>query len=98
MAIQTPRRLRWKTFTTQKAKFLFVMPAEATSLVPKLIAARKAGVSVLVAGGDPGNSEAYDAVMMMNQFLSGSFRPGLPSNGWMPPIPMLQMVLLKLLF
>lgn len=62
-----------ENFTTQKAKFLFVMPAEATSLVPKLIAARKAGVSVLVAGGDPGNAEAYDAVMMMNQFLSGSF-------------------------
>jgi ABC-type sugar transport system substrate-binding protein len=39
--------------------------------VPKLVAARQAGVIVLVAGGDPGNSDAYDSVMMMNQYLSG---------------------------
>jgi ABC-type sugar transport system substrate-binding protein len=62
-----------ENFTAMKVKFLFVMPVESTSLVPKLIAAREAGVSVLVAGGDPGNAEAYDGVMMMNQFLSGQF-------------------------
>ncbi len=62
-----------ENLTTQKAKFMFVMPVESTSLVPKLIEARDAGVSVLVAGGDPGNPEAYDGVMMMNQFLAGSF-------------------------
>ena len=28
---------------------------------------------MLVAGGDPGDPQAYDGVMMMNQFLSGSF-------------------------
>jgi ABC-type sugar transport system substrate-binding protein len=50
---------------------MFVMPVESTSLVPKLIAAREAGVIVLVAGGDPGNADAYDSVMMMNQYLSG---------------------------
>ncbi len=62
-----------ENFTAMKAKFMFVMAVESTSLVPKLIAARQAGVKVLVVGGDPGNPEAYDGVMMMNQFLSGSF-------------------------
>jgi len=49
------------------------MPVESSSLVSKLIAARQAGVIVLVAGGDPGNADAYDSVMMMNQFLSGAY-------------------------
>ena len=62
-----------ENFTAMKVKFLFVMPVESTSLVPKLIAAREAGVSVLVAGGDPGNPEAYDGVMMMNQYLAGMY-------------------------
>jgi len=62
-----------ENFTAMKVKFMFVMPVESTSLVPKLIAARQAGVTVLVAGGDPGDPQAYDGVMMMNQFLSGSF-------------------------
>jgi ribose transport system substrate-binding protein len=60
-----------ENFTAMKVKFMFVMPVESTSLVPKLIAAREAGVIVLVAGGDPGNADAYDSVMMMNQYLSG---------------------------
>jgi ribose transport system substrate-binding protein len=62
-----------ENFTAMKPKFLFVMPVESTSLVPKLIDSRNAGVSVLVAGGDPGNSEAYDGVMMMNQYLAGMY-------------------------
>lgn len=62
-----------ENFTAMKVKFMFVMPVESTSLVPKLIAARQAGVIVLVAGGDPGNADAYDSVMMMNQFLSGQY-------------------------
>lgn len=62
-----------ENFTAMKVKFMFVMPVESTSLVPKLIAARQAGVIVLVAGGDPGNADAYDSVMMMNQFLSGMY-------------------------
>jgi ribose transport system substrate-binding protein len=60
-----------ENFTAMKAKFMFVMPVESTSLVPKLVAARNAGVIVLVAGGDPGNPDAYDSVMMMNQYLAG---------------------------
>jgi len=62
-----------ENFTSMKVKFMFVMPVESTSLVPKLVAARQAGVIVLVAGGDPGNADAYDSVMMMNQFLSGMY-------------------------
>jgi ABC-type sugar transport system substrate-binding protein len=62
-----------ENFTAMKAKFIFVMPVESSSLVPKLIAARQAGVIVLVAGGDPGNADAYDSVMMMNQYLSGVY-------------------------
>jgi ABC-type sugar transport system substrate-binding protein len=62
-----------ENFTAMKVKFMFVMPVESTSLVPKLVAARQAGVIVLVAGGDPGNTDAYDSVMMMNQFLSGMY-------------------------
>jgi ribose transport system substrate-binding protein len=62
-----------ENLTTQNAKFLFVMPAEATSLVPKLVAAREAGMMVLAAGGDPGNPDAYDSAMFMNQYLSGVY-------------------------
>jgi ribose transport system substrate-binding protein len=62
-----------ENFTAMKVKFMFVMPVESTSLVPKMIAARKAGALVLVAGGDPGNTAAYDSVMMMNQYLSGMY-------------------------
>lgn len=62
-----------ENFTSMKPAFLFAMPAEASSLVPKLAAARDAGVKVLVAGGDPGDEKAYDSVMMMNQYLAGMY-------------------------
>lgn len=62
-----------ENFTAMKVKFMFVMPAESTSLTPKLEAARQAGVRVLIAGGDPGSAEAYDGVMMMNQYLAGAY-------------------------
>lgn len=62
-----------ENFTAMKPKLMFIMPVEATSLVPKMVAAREAGVLVLTAGGDPGNPDAYDSVMMMNQYLSGYY-------------------------
>jgi ABC-type sugar transport system substrate-binding protein len=62
-----------QNFTAMKVKLLTVMAVEASSLVPNLIAARKDGVIVLVIGGDPGNPDAYDSVMNMNQYLSGWF-------------------------
>lgn len=60
-----------ENFTAMKAKLLVVMAVEATSLVPKLVEAREAGVIVMVIGGDPGDPDSYDTVMMMNQYLSG---------------------------
>ncbi|KPL06419.1 hypothetical protein AMJ86_08540, partial [bacterium SM23_57] len=54
-------------------KFMFVMAVEATSLVPKLEVAREAGITILFAGGDPGDEDAYTAFMHMNQFLSGHY-------------------------
>ena len=62
-----------ENYTAMRVKLMVVMAVEATSLVPKLIAAREAGVLVMVIGGDPGNPDAYDSVMMMNQFLSGYY-------------------------
>lgn len=62
-----------ENYTAMQPKFLFVMAVEPTSLVPKLVAARQAGTTVLFAGGDPGNEDAYDSVMKMNQFLSGAY-------------------------
>jgi ABC-type sugar transport system substrate-binding protein len=62
-----------ENYAAMKAKFLFVMAVEASSIVPKLEAARAAGVKVLFAGGDPGSENAYDCVMKMNQFLSGAY-------------------------
>ena len=49
-----------ENYTAMKPAFLFVMAVEPTSLVPKLEAARNAGVKVLFAGGDPGSEDAYD--------------------------------------
>ena len=62
-----------ENYTAMKAKFIFVMAVEASSLVPKLIAARQAGALILFAGGDPGDPNAYDSVMKMNQFLGGAY-------------------------
>ncbi len=62
-----------ENYTAMKPAFMFVMAVEPTSLVPKLVAARDAGVKVLFAGGDPGDENAYDSVMKMNQFLSGEY-------------------------
>jgi ABC-type sugar transport system substrate-binding protein len=60
-----------QNFTAMKVKLLVVMAVESSSLVPNLIAARQENILVLVIGGDPGNPDAYDTVMNMNQYLSG---------------------------
>ncbi len=62
-----------ENYTAMNVKFMFVMAVEPTSLVPKLKAAKEAGISILFAGGDPGDPEAYTAFMHMNQFLSGHY-------------------------
>jgi ABC-type sugar transport system substrate-binding protein len=62
-----------ENYTAMNVHFMFVMAVEATSVVPKLEAARAAGVTILYAGGDPGSQDAYTSVMHMNQFLSGHY-------------------------
>jgi ABC-type sugar transport system substrate-binding protein len=61
-----------ENFTAMDAKLLFVMAVEASSLLPRLEAAREAGVKVMVVGGEPGES-GRDAVMKLDQFLSGEY-------------------------
>jgi len=61
-----------QNYTAMKVKFMFVMAVEATSLLPKLEAARAAGIKVMVAGGEPGKS-GRDAVMKIDQFLAGEY-------------------------
>jgi len=61
-----------ENYTAMKAKMLFVMAVEASSLLPKLEAARAAGVKVMVVGGEPGES-GRDAVMKLDQFLAGEY-------------------------
>jgi ABC-type sugar transport system substrate-binding protein len=62
-----------ENYTAMNTKFMFIMAVEASSLIEKMKAAREAGVIVMVAGGDPGDPDAYDTVMMMNQFFSGEY-------------------------
>jgi ABC-type sugar transport system substrate-binding protein len=62
-----------ENYTAMNVKFMFVMAVEPTSIVPKLKAAKEAGITILFAGGDPGDPDAYTAVMHMNQFLSGHY-------------------------
>ncbi len=61
-----------ENFTAMDAKLLFVMAVEASSLLPRLEAARDAGVKVMVVGGEPGET-GRDAVMKLDQFLSGEY-------------------------
>jgi len=61
-----------ENYTAMGVKFMCVMSVEATSLLPKLEAAREAGVFVMVIGGEPGES-GRDAVMKMDQFLAGEY-------------------------
>jgi ABC-type sugar transport system substrate-binding protein len=68
-----------ENYATMGAKFMFVMLVEANSARPKLIAAREAGVLILVGGGDPGE-DARDACMKMDQFLSGEYAAWLAKN------------------
>jgi ribose transport system substrate-binding protein len=68
-----------ENFTAMKAKFMFVMAVEASSLLPRLEKAREAGTMVMVAGGEPGAS-GRDAVMKIDQFLAGEYAAMLAKN------------------
>ena len=60
------------SFTAMGVKFLFVIPVDPSTLASNLKAARKAGILVLVAGGDPGE-ESRDAILKMDQYLTGEY-------------------------
>jgi ABC-type sugar transport system substrate-binding protein len=60
-------------------KLMFVMAVEASSLLPKLEAARAAGIPVMVVGGEPGES-GRDAVMKIDQFLAGEYAAMMAKN------------------
>ena len=68
-----------ENYTAMNVKFMFVMAAEASSLLPKLEAARNAGIKVMVAGGEPGQS-GRDSVMKIDQFLAGEYAAMLAKN------------------
>jgi ABC-type sugar transport system substrate-binding protein len=68
-----------ENFTAMKAKFMFVMAVEASSLLPRLEKAREAGTKVMVAGGEPG-AAGRDAVMKIDQFLAGEYAALLAKN------------------
>jgi ABC-type sugar transport system substrate-binding protein len=61
-----------ENYTAAGAKFVFVMAVEPTSLLPKLEAAREAGVFVMTVGAEPGES-GRDVIMKMDQFLAGAY-------------------------
>jgi ABC-type sugar transport system substrate-binding protein len=61
-----------ENYTAMGAKFIFVMAVEPTSLLPKLEAAREAGVIVMTVGSEPGES-GRDAIMKLDQFLAGEY-------------------------
>jgi ABC-type sugar transport system substrate-binding protein len=68
-----------ENYTAMGVRFMFVMAVEPTSLLPRLEAAREAGVLVMVAGGEPGES-GRDAVMKIDQFLAGEYAALLGKN------------------
>ncbi len=68
-----------ENYTGMAPKMMFVMAVEASSLLPKLEAARAAGIPVMVVGGEPGES-GRDAVMKIDQFLAGEYAALMAKN------------------
>jgi len=68
-----------ENYTGMVPKLMFVMAVEASSLLPKLEAARAAGIPVMVVGGEPGES-GRDAVMKIDQFLAGEYAALMAKN------------------
>lgn len=62
-----------ENYTAMGAKLMFVLPVEASSLIPKMIEFREAGGMIFVVGGNPGNPDAYDAVVDLNEFAVGLY-------------------------
>ena len=69
----TTQATQVQNYIAMHAKLIFTIPVEASSLVPVLVSARKAGILVFLAGGNPGNEDAFDSVAELNEFLVGEF-------------------------
>ena len=68
-----------ENYTGMAPKLIFVMAVEASSLLPRLEAARAEGIPVMVVGGEPGES-GRDAVMKLDQFLAGEYAALMAKN------------------
>jgi ABC-type sugar transport system substrate-binding protein len=69
-----------ENYTGMQPNLIFVMAVEASSLLPRLEAARAEGIPVMVVGGEPGES-GRDAVMKLDQFLAGEYA-ALMARNW----------------
>jgi ABC-type sugar transport system substrate-binding protein len=69
-----------ENYTGMQPNLIFVMAVEASSLLPRLEAARAEGIPVMVVGGEPGES-GRDAVMKLDQFLAGEYA-ALMAKDW----------------
>jgi ABC-type sugar transport system substrate-binding protein len=68
-----------ENYTGMQPDLIFVMAVEASSLLPRLEAARAEGIPVMVVGGEPGES-GRDAVMKLDQFLAGEYAALMAKN------------------
>jgi ABC-type sugar transport system substrate-binding protein len=68
-----------ENYATLGAKFMYVMAVAPEAIHDTLVAAREKGVLILAAGGEPGE-DARDAVMKMDQFMSGEYAARLAKN------------------
>jgi len=68
-----------ENYATLGAKFMYVMAVAPEAIHDTLVAAREKGVLILAAGGEPGE-DARDAVMKMDQYLSGEYAAWLAKN------------------
>lgn len=63
-----------QNFTTMGAKMIIIAPTEIEAIADALIAARKAGVKVVISGATAAISdEAYDAVTGSDEYLIGTY-------------------------
>jgi ABC-type sugar transport system substrate-binding protein len=69
-----------QNYTAMGAKMMFVLPLEASSLIPYMIEFREAGGMIFVVGGNPGNPDSYDAVVDLNEFLIGLYMAKMAKN------------------
>ena len=73
------QKAQLENYITMGAKLLYVQAVAPPAIYDTLVDARAKGVLVLAAGGEPGE-DARDAVMKMDQFMSGEYAAWLAKN------------------